>query len=135
MVGFEVTPLMPSSSTRRCRIPSSSSPRLMLSIQTAWPSASISRSRFVMSSSVLSGGHWELSAGLPGRVLSIRLRTGRGRLLHYRLVPRVLVCDDAPGFRLMLGLTLRDAGWEVEEADSYVTALARVRETRFDVVL
>ena len=35
----------------------------------------------------------------------------------------------------MLGLTLRDAGWEVEEADSYVTALARVRETRFDVVL
>lgn len=45
------------------------------------------------------------------------------------------MCDDAPGFRLMLGLTLRDAGWEVEEADSYVTALARVRETLFDVVL
>ncbi len=56
-------------------------------------------------------------------------------MLHYPLVPRVLVCDDAPGFRLMLGLTLRDAGWEVEEADSYVTALARVRESRFDVVL
>jgi DNA-binding response OmpR family regulator len=35
----------------------------------------------------------------------------------------------------MLGLTLRDAGWDVEEADSYVTALARVRESRFDVVL
>jgi len=35
----------------------------------------------------------------------------------------------------MLGLTLRDAGWDVEEADSYVTALARVREARFDVVL
>jgi CheY-like chemotaxis protein len=35
----------------------------------------------------------------------------------------------------MLGLTLRDAGWEVEEADSYVTALARVRESPFDVVL
>ena len=77
----------------------------------------------------------QLSPDLPPRLLSIRLRTRRGRLLHYRLVPRVLVCDDAPGFRLMLGLTLRDAGWEVEEADSYVTALARVRETRFDVVL
>jgi CheY-like chemotaxis protein len=36
----------------------------------------------------------------------------------------------------MLGLTLRDAGWEVEEADSYLTALARVRESpAFDVVL
>ena len=35
----------------------------------------------------------------------------------------------------MLGLTLRDAGWDVEEADSYVTALARVRESHFDVVL
>jgi DNA-binding response OmpR family regulator len=35
----------------------------------------------------------------------------------------------------MLGLTLRDAGWEVEEADSYVTAIARVRDTPFDVVL
>ena len=58
-------------------------------------------------------------------------------MLDYRSVPpRVLVCDDAPGFRLMLGLTLRDAGWEVEEADSYVTALARVRESpAFDVVL
>jgi CheY-like chemotaxis protein len=58
-------------------------------------------------------------------------------MLDYPFVPpRVLVCDDAPGFRLMLGLTLRDAGWEVEEADSYVTALARVRESpTFDVVL
>jgi two-component system, chemotaxis family, chemotaxis protein CheY len=56
-------------------------------------------------------------------------------MLDYRSVPRVLVCDDAPGFRLMLGLTLRDAGWEVVEADSYVTALIAVRESPFDVVL
>jgi CheY-like chemotaxis protein len=35
----------------------------------------------------------------------------------------------------MLGLTLRDAGWEVVEADSYVTALEAVRTTPFDVVL
>jgi DNA-binding response OmpR family regulator len=35
----------------------------------------------------------------------------------------------------MLGLTLRDAGWEVIEADSYVTALVAVREAPFDVVL
>jgi two-component system, chemotaxis family, chemotaxis protein CheY len=50
-------------------------------------------------------------------------------------MPRVLVCDDAPGFRLMLGLTLRDAGWDVVEADSYVTALDAVRTTAFDAVL
>jgi CheY-like chemotaxis protein len=56
-------------------------------------------------------------------------------MLHYATVPRVLVCDDAPGFRLMLGLTLRDAGWEVVEADSYVSALAAIRETAFDAVL
>jgi CheY-like chemotaxis protein len=56
-------------------------------------------------------------------------------MLDYRLVPRVLVCDDAPGFRLMLGLTLRDAGWDVVEAESYVTALVAVRQTPFDVVL
>jgi CheY-like chemotaxis protein len=35
----------------------------------------------------------------------------------------------------MLGLTLRDAGWDVVEADSYVTALTAVRESLFDVVL
>jgi two-component system chemotaxis response regulator CheY len=35
----------------------------------------------------------------------------------------------------MLGLTLRDAGWEVVEADSYVTALDAVRGSPFDVVL
>jgi two-component system chemotaxis response regulator CheY len=56
-------------------------------------------------------------------------------MLDYPLVPRVLVCDDAPGFRLMLGLTLRDAGWDVVEADSYVTALTAVRRAPFDVVL
>jgi two-component system chemotaxis response regulator CheY len=56
-------------------------------------------------------------------------------MLHYATVSRVLVCDDAPGFRLMLGLTLRDAGWDVVEADSYVTALIAVREQAFDVVL
>ena len=35
----------------------------------------------------------------------------------------------------MLGLTLRDAGWDVVEADSYVTALVAVRHAPFDVVL
>jgi CheY-like chemotaxis protein len=56
-------------------------------------------------------------------------------MLDYPLVPRVLVCDDAPGFRLMLGLTLRDAGWDVVEADSYVSALDAVQASTFDVVL
>ena len=35
----------------------------------------------------------------------------------------------------MLGLTLRDAGWDVVEADSYVSALDAVRGAPFDVVL
>jgi CheY-like chemotaxis protein len=36
----------------------------------------------------------------------------------------------------MLSMTLRDDGWEVAEADSYVTALATVaQDDRFDVIL
>jgi DNA-binding response OmpR family regulator len=36
----------------------------------------------------------------------------------------------------MLSMTLRDDGWEVAEADSYVTALATVADDdRFDVIL
>jgi CheY-like chemotaxis protein len=50
-------------------------------------------------------------------------------------VPRVLVCDDAPGFRLMLGLMFREAGWEVEDADSYVTALEVVQRGPWDAIL
>ena len=50
MVGFEVTPLMPSSSISRAMTPSSSSWRLMLSIQIDWPRASISRSLLLISS-------------------------------------------------------------------------------------
>src|SRR3954471_6988561 len=48
MVGFEVTPLMPSSLMRRSSSPSSSRAREMLSSQTAWPSAWISRRWFAM---------------------------------------------------------------------------------------
>src|SRR5579875_2743991 len=48
MVGFEVTPLSPSSSIRRLRPPPSTSSRWRLSSQIAWPSASISRSLLLM---------------------------------------------------------------------------------------
>src|SRR4051794_8213817 len=47
MVGFEVTPVMPSSSTSERSLPSSSSSREMLSSQIDWPCASISRRWFV----------------------------------------------------------------------------------------
>src|SRR5918999_5418244 len=48
IVGLDVTPLMPSCSTRRAMVPSSSRSRFRLSIQIAWPSASISRSKLLM---------------------------------------------------------------------------------------
>ncbi len=50
-------------------------------------------------------------------------------------MPRVLLCDDAPGFRLMLGMTLRDAGWEVVEATDWAAAVAVAGSGRFDAVL
>ncbi len=50
-------------------------------------------------------------------------------------MPRVLLCDDAPGFRLMLGMTLRDAGWDVVEAHTWEEAVAAAQGGRFDAVL
>jgi len=47
----------------------------------------------------------------------------------------VLLCDDAPGFRLMLGMTLRDAGWEVVEAQDWATARVAALDGAFDAVL
>src|SRR4051794_20518094 len=49
MVGFEVTPLMPSSAIRRASVPESSSSRLMLSSQIDWPSARMASSGLPMS--------------------------------------------------------------------------------------
>ncbi len=50
-------------------------------------------------------------------------------------MPRVLLCDDAPGFRLMLGMTLRDAGWQVVEAHDWAGAVEAARAAPFDAVL
>ena len=48
IVGFEVTPLMPSSAIRRASLPESSSSRLMLSSQMDWPSARMASSGLLM---------------------------------------------------------------------------------------
>ena len=49
---------------------------------------------------------------------------------------RVLVCEDAPGYRLMLRVTLEDAGMEVVgEAASWDEAVARSTEHEPDVLL
>ena len=48
IVGFEVTPLMPSSAIRRASLPESSSSRLMLSSQIDWPSARMASSGLPM---------------------------------------------------------------------------------------
>lgn len=50
-------------------------------------------------------------------------------------MPTVLLCDDATGFRLMLGMTLRDAGWEVVEAESWPVAVAAAAEHQPAAVL
>src|SRR5436309_934092 len=79
MVGFEVTPLMPSSSTRRRRMPSSSSSRLTLSIQIDWPSSSISRSLLLMALPVS-----------RGVVLTIRLPEQGGSTTASHVAPGAL---------------------------------------------
>ena len=48
MVGFEVTPLMPSSAISRASVPESSSSRLMLSSQIDWPSSRMASSGLPM---------------------------------------------------------------------------------------
>ena len=61
MLGFDVTPLSPSSSIRRRRIPSSSNCRLMLSSQIDWPSASMSRSGLLIFMAPIVGYFSEVS--------------------------------------------------------------------------
>lgn len=48
---------------------------------------------------------------------------------------RVLVVDDDPDIRLVLGLQLRRHGWTVREAATGEEALQRVREEAFDAVV
>lgn len=49
---------------------------------------------------------------------------------------RVLLCEDAPGYRMMLRVTLQDAGAEVVgEADSWETAIRLATELQPEVML
>lgn len=49
---------------------------------------------------------------------------------------RVLLCEDAPGYRMMLRVTLRDAGAEVVgEAESWETAISLATELQPEVML
>lgn len=48
---------------------------------------------------------------------------------------RVLVVDDDPDIRLVLGLQLRRHGWTVREAATGEEALERVRDEHFDAVV
>lgn len=49
--------------------------------------------------------------------------------------PRVLVVDDDPDIRLVLGLQLRRYGWTVREAATGDEAFDRVRDEQFDAVI
>ena len=46
-----------------------------------------------------------------------------------------LVVDDSKSIRLMVGLTLKDAGFEVVECENGQLALAAVSSRRFDLVI
>jgi CheY-like chemotaxis protein len=48
---------------------------------------------------------------------------------------RILVVDDEPEIRELLGLTLSAEGWLVEEAESGPDALERCRRESFDMVV
>ncbi len=49
--------------------------------------------------------------------------------------PRVLVVDDDPVIRLVLGAPLREAGYEIREASDGVEGLTLFREEPADIVL
>ncbi|SKA63563.1 sigma-54-dependent transcriptional regulator [Desulfobaculum bizertense] len=49
--------------------------------------------------------------------------------------PRVLVVDDEPALRLLVGAVLRDAGWHVMEADSAERALELLPDAGPDAIL
>lgn len=49
--------------------------------------------------------------------------------------PRVLVVDDHPVNRLLVGVMLREAGCAVTEAENGKQALARLEDGTFDIVL
>ena len=50
--------------------------------------------------------------------------------------PRVLVCDDAPGFRLVMQMALEDAGLEtLEPACSWAEAVDVAREQQPDAIV
>jgi two-component system OmpR family response regulator len=58
--------------------------------------------------------------------------------MHQRHDPgaaRILVVDDEPEIRELLGLTLAAEGWLVEEAASGPEALERCRRESFDIVV
>ena len=49
--------------------------------------------------------------------------------------PAVLLCDDAQGFRLMLGTLLSDAGFDVSFASTWEDAVACATEQEPDAIL
>lgn len=50
-------------------------------------------------------------------------------------VPRILLCDDAPVERLALGIYLRRAGYDVDEAGDGESALAFLKNRQIDLLL
>jgi len=50
-------------------------------------------------------------------------------------MPRILTVDDSPSMRLMVGFTLRSAGYEFAEAEDGIAALELARHERFDLIL
>ncbi|HEU4623189.1 MAG TPA: response regulator [Steroidobacteraceae bacterium] len=50
-------------------------------------------------------------------------------------MPRILAVDDSPSMRQMVSATLTGAGYEVEQAEDGVQALALAGKQRFDLVI
>ncbi len=50
-------------------------------------------------------------------------------------MPRILAVDDSPSMRQMVSATLTSAGYDVEQAEDGVQALALAAKQRFDLVI
>jgi CheY-like chemotaxis protein len=49
--------------------------------------------------------------------------------------PRLLLCDDSPSERLALAHILRSSGYTVEEAGEGESAIVKIKNKEFDVIL
>ncbi|GAC1649247.1 MAG: sigma-54 dependent transcriptional regulator [Gemmatimonadaceae bacterium] len=69
------------------------------------------------------------------RLAAVRFRTRRAPVFTDSAVPTVLIVDDEPNIRRMIGALLQGEGYDIRDAPDGVGGVARARDGEADVVL